>query len=160
MHMSANESEITPINYYFDFSKLDGMITSTGSIQAENTMDSRYKVFLGTDNVQVNTSNVDGKVQGIVICKGDVTFGPNVKKFEGLIVSGGKIKTNQSIDFVSNPEIIKSILRECDESKDSSKDRSAISSLFRQYNPISSSSGSSGSSADYESMKNISDGSV
>lgn len=152
---AANESEITPINYYFDFSKLDGMITSTGSIQAENTMDSRYKVFLGTDNVQVNTSNVDGKVQGIVICKGDVTFGPNVKKFEGLIVSGGKIKTNQSIDFVSNPEIIKSILRECDESKDSSKDRSAISSLFRQYNPISSSSGSSGSSADYESMKSI-----
>ena len=149
---SADEGGITPINYYFDFSKLDGII---GSVGEENEMDSGYKVFLGKDDVTLTTSKPGGKLQGIVICKGDVTFDSSVTKFEGLIVSGGKIITNHSIDFFSNPEIVKSVLRECDESKGGAPDRSAICSLFRKFES-SSSSESDDSEESYESMKAIS----
>ncbi len=151
----AAESEITPINYYFDFNKLDNMtIGGVGRpIQGENTMASGYKVFLSKDNVTLDS--LSGSVKGIVICKGDVTIDPNVREFEGLIVAGGKIKANHSIDFIANPEIVKSILKECDKSKGSAMDRSAICSLFRHYEPSSTSGGGASPTEPYESMKSI-----
>lgn len=150
----ADEGNITPINYYFDFGKLDGMVGS-GKIQAVNKMNSGYVVFLGEDDVTVTTNDPKGKVKGIVICKGDVTFDPKVTEFEGLIVSGGKIITNHSVNFFSNENVVKNVLQECDESKGSSVDRSAICSLFRHFVPSSGSSGSPDPVENYEPMKSI-----
>ena len=81
-----------------------------------------------------------GDLKGLIICKGDVTFDKDVTGFEGLIVSGGKIKIDHSMNLSANPEIIKSILRECDESqkhgKSSSKNLFEICELFQRYQSI------------------------
>lgn len=119
---TAPESGITPINYYFDFSKLDSL--SGGSL---NTLigDTNYRVILGKGDVTVSTD----KMKGIIVCKGDVTFTDAVKEFEGLIVAGGKIKVNHSMDFLANREVVKAILRYEDEHNDTN----GICALFRQY---------------------------
>lgn len=130
------EGNITPINYYFNFDGLDGITESNdmGNLKAKRKMKSGYVVFLGEGNVEVKADNADGRVKGIVLCKGDVTFDASVKEFEGLIVSGGKIKVNHSINFVANAEIIKSVLRECDESKRlGGEDLSSYCKIFRQF---------------------------
>ena len=128
---TADEGTITPINFYFNFLGLNGI--SNSSAKAKTNMKSGYKVFLGEGDVEVKAETGKTQVKGIVICKGDVTFDSNIKEFEGLIVSGGKIIVNHSINFVSNPEIIKSVLRECDESVGTGNDLSYISKMFRQY---------------------------
>lgn len=154
----ADEGNITPINYYFNFEGLND-ITETkdrGNIKAKNKMKSGYVVFLGEDDVKVSADTSDGRVKGIVLCKGDVTFDTNVKEFEGLIVAGGKILVQHSIDFVANQEIIKSVLRECDESQyiSGSKDLSGICKLFRHYVPSAAPSSTTPGS-NVESMKSI-----
>ena len=154
----ADEGSITPINYYFNFEGLNGITESTdrGNLQSKNRMNSGYVVFLGEGDVNVKADNVDGRVKGIVMCKGDVTFDSNVKEFEGLIVAGGKIIVNHSINFVANAEIIKSVLRECDESGNLSgtEDLSAICALFRHYISDNTST-TPDSSSNVESMKSV-----
>lgn len=134
---AADEGSITPINYYFNFEGLNGITSSggtRGNLQEKKKMDSGYWVFLGEGDVNVTSGDADGRVKGIVICKGDVTFDSNVKEFEGLIVSGGKIIVDgQSINFVANAEIIKSILRECDESSGTAVDYSGVCKIFRHF---------------------------
>lgn len=156
---TADEGGITPINYYFNFEGLNGINQSgghRGNLYAKNVMKSGYVVFLGEDNVEVKANTSDGRVKGIVLCKGDVTFDSNVKEFEGLIVAGGKIKVSHSVNFVANAEIIKSVLRECDESKNLSgaEDMSAICKLFRHF-ISNNTSGTSTSTSGIESMKNV-----
>lgn len=157
---SADEGGITPINYYFNFEGLNGITESggrNGNLQSKNTLSSGYVVFLGEDDVKVTANSIDGKVKGIVLCKGDVTFDSNVKEFEGLIVAGGKIIVNQSINFVANPEIIKSVLRECDESAVLSgvTDLSGICSLFRHFVSNNTSAVPGSTSDTVESMKSV-----
>lgn len=155
------EHAITPINYYFDFSGLDGIKNgaSAGSnnLTTTNVMKSGYVVFLGEDDVTV-TADLDGKVKGIVLCKGDVTFASNVTEFEGLIVAGGKIIADHSINFVANAEVIKSVLRECDQSRTfaGSLDKSAICKLFRHFESNYDDVTPSTETQDYVSMKSVS----
>lgn len=132
------ESEISPINHFFNFDLLKGSTT--------RMMDSGYGIWISDGDVEVGasigSSNFkSGNVKGIVICKGDVTFKDEVKSFEGLIVSGSKIKINQTMNLVANGEIIKTILRECDNSQqyassNPSKDTSFVCDLFRGYESI------------------------
>lgn len=155
----TDEGEITPINYYFNFEGLKGITQSggtNGNLRAKNRMNSGYVVFLGEDDVKITADDSSGRVKGIVMCKGDVTFDSNVKEFEGLIVAGGKVIVNKSINFVANPEIIKSVLRECDESVLPGKgtDLSGICKLFRQYIPTNSPTPSDPGS-NIESMKSV-----
>lgn len=137
---TADEGNITPINYYFNFEGLNGITEAggtRGNLKRMQTLNSGYQVFLGEGDMNI-TSTKDS-IKGIVICKGDVSFGSNIKEFEGLVVSGGKIRVEHSMNFVANREVIKSILRECDESRfigDSSKDLSAICRLFRHYDLV------------------------
>ncbi|MCM1202606.1 MAG: hypothetical protein NC300_00515 [Bacteroidales bacterium] len=127
------EQVITPINHYFDFS----LINSANSRYC--ALKNGYGVWISEENVQVgagscqigtNSVNYDrafknGKVRGIILAKGDVTFGDDVTEFEGLIVTGGKIIINNfnkttgktTMSLLANEEIIKSILRECDNSR-------------------------------------------
>jgi len=127
-----NESDITPINHFFYFNKLD---------KTENILlDSGYKVWMSDEDIEINADDfAKGDVKGLVLCKGDVTFDATVKSFEGLIVSGGKIIVNQTMNFSANEEIIKSILRECDESQkykgtlENARNHFNVCEMFQQY---------------------------
>ena len=119
---SAKETSITPINTYFDFTKMADI---------ELTLPrSGYKVISSTKNVKVSATK-DGKFMGVIICKGDVTFDDSVKEIHGLIVSGGKIKVDKSINFIANREIVKAVLDECGKSNE--PNLKAFLSLFKHY---------------------------
>lgn len=155
---NLHEKVITPINHYFDFSKI------TKSQYCE--LNSGYGVWISKGDVKLgkdawtdetgksnsySKSFKNGKLRGIVIAKGDVTFDTNVNSFEGLIVSGGKViinnfdnfdKTNKktSMTFLANEEIVKTVLRECDNSRgNGSKNYGFVCDIFRlfksEYNP-------------------------
>lgn len=134
---SMAESDITPINYFFYFNQIGG----TGWRDIVAKLSSGYKVWVKEDDVTVEAGSdfPNGDVKGLIICKGDVTFASDVKSFEGLIVSGSKVKIERSMNIMANEEIIKTILRECDESQansDSSKNYFAVCELFQQYQSI------------------------
>lgn len=126
---SMKESDITPINYYFFFNKI--------TEDKEFKLNSGYKVWISDGDVNIDKDGFsDGNVKGLVICKGDVTFDTDVKSFEGLIVTGSKIIINGSVNLMANAEIVKTILRECDESQqysDPSKNHFEVCELFQQY---------------------------
>lgn len=146
---SKEESKITPINQHFDFSEL---------FDSTMEMSSGYKVFLSEGDITVTGAE---KIKGIVICKGDVTFDSGVKEFEGLIVAGGKIKVNKSIDFVANAEVVKSILRECyDENNTTdlalrSDSKAKVCRMFKQF-AADYASASGNPAEQVESMKSMS----
>ncbi len=145
-----SESEITPINYFFNFNKIEDKVVK---------LNSGYKVWIDDGDVEIDATGFDGgNVKGLVICKGDVTFKDNVESFEGLIVSGSKIIINDSMIMMSNAEVVKTILRECDESQqytDASKNHFAVCELFQQYQPIYKDNSSS-SDVETEKTKSIS----
>ena len=120
---------------------------------------SKYQLFLSNDeeDVVVKDDDGDGRVMGVVICKGNVKFDPNVKNFEGLIVTGGKILVDHSINFVANREVIKSILDECNSStdrvktKNGAKDLNAVLDIFKTYTARANTT-----DKQYSSMKDVS----
>ena len=134
---NLDESLLTPINHFFDFSQ----ITADSSRSKYCALNCGYGVWyadgdveIGADSYTINgitrtyrTTFKNGKVQGLVITNGNVYFKDDVKEFEGLIVSGGKIivdnfaGTKTTMDFIANEEIIKTILRECDSSRGQGK---------------------------------------
>ena len=131
------EASITPINRYFNFNK----ITATTSIRPKMfdtdngsdvlNLNSGYSVWVGGD-LAINDYDGDGIVRGIILSKGDVTFDSSVVKFEGLIVSGGKIYINNQLTTMSaNAEVCKAILRECQ--LDGSDNAKFVLSLFKGY---------------------------
>ncbi len=151
------ESDITPINYFFDFSILNSS-SWTGSSNIAAKLNSGYKVWVCDGDVEVDAKDfVDGNVKGMVICKGDVTFADDVKSFEGLVVSGSKIKIEKSMNITANEEIVKTILRECDEAQLDSKTLSYfnVCKLFKQYQSIYKVDNSTGK-IETESAKSIS----
>ncbi|MBO5468529.1 MAG: hypothetical protein J6A03_02115 [Lachnospiraceae bacterium] len=151
------ESEMTPINHFFKFDLLKDSTL--------RYLESGYGIWISDADVEVdaklgNKTFAKGNVKGVIICKGDVTFTKDVNSFEGLIVTGSKIKIDHSMDLTSNSEIVKSVLRECDESqkyKESApaKDLSAVCKLFRGFTSTYKKPTESGEVAT-ESMKSIS----
>ena len=162
---AAVDTSITPINTYFDFTKLNdttkftgtqkinnsGEIKNDGSVSGAVILQSNYQIYESDGDVEVSApAGSDGKVMGVVICKGDVTFDSNVKEFHGLIVAGGKIKVDHSINFVANREIVKAVLDECEGSTVSELNN--FLSLFKHYNRTTGSA----SDEKVKSMKNVS----
>lgn len=111
-----DEDNISPINYYFKFNKIiESGAKKTNII--ERLPSSGFKLWITADNVKVSKDDfADGNVKGVIITKGNVEFEDNVKSFEGMIIAGGKIIVEHSMNIASNDEIIKTVLRECDES--------------------------------------------
>lgn len=133
---NLDESLLTPINHFFDFSQIDADAIRTKYCALNCGYGVWYSdgdVVIGADKYTVGglgaatktyrTPFKNGKVQGLVITNGNVYFEDDVTEFEGLIVSGGKIivdnfKGNKNtMNFIANEEIIKTILRECDSSR-------------------------------------------
>lgn len=129
----SGESAITPINTFLDFYKID-----EDTFIVPSDMVSKYPAYndseghpvtptglsLGSSNdVYVSYKDLtvyarddsNGVVSGIILCKGDVTFDANVKKFNGLIVSGGKVYITDKNKFQSinaSPEICRAVFNE------------------------------------------------
>ncbi len=134
---TLKEEVITPINHYFDFSLVNKENSRYCTLKCGyGVWISEGDVQIGADSCKIGSSTADynkpyknGKVRGIVIAKGDVTFEDNVEEFEGLIVTGGKIIINNfdkvngktTMSLIANEEVIKTILRECDYSRGESK---------------------------------------
>lgn len=130
---TIGESAITPINHYFKFSTFENN-NAVKDVANENLDGSGYGLWLNEKDIKIKASKSGVALKGIVICKGDVEFDANVKSFEGIIVAGGKIKISHDMDFVANQEVVKSVLRVCEENVKSSDllYQSALS-LFRSY---------------------------
>lgn len=120
---AAVETAITPINTYFDYKSMIDIDTTLPK--------SGYRIIANNGDVEV-TGAKDGKVMGVVVCKGDVTFASDVKEFHGLIVAGGKIKIDDSINFIANREIVKAVLEECGK-YDDGDGRNKFLKLFKHY---------------------------
>lgn len=170
---TLKEEVITPINHYFDYS----LVNSTNSKYC--ALECGYGVWISDGDVEIGaqtfkigsnsgtytTSFKGGKVRGIVIAKGDVTFTDDVNEFEGLIVTGGKIiidnfdKANgkNSMSFLANEEVVKTVLRECDSSRGESKSKNFgyVCDIFRLFESQYVAPEESGNTQ-VESMKSIS----
>lgn len=143
---AMDSKSVTPIAYYLDFSEITGTAMASG-VKIGNSY-----VWISSGDVTVKApAGTDGKVTGIVIAKGDVKFetqtdaDETVTRFEGLVVSGSKIKVDHDVDFIANPEIIKTILRTAEATKDDVDDYSGICKIFKDYE--SSSEGEDSGSA-------------
>lgn len=126
---TMNSKDVTPINHYMDFSKITG--SAMNGVQIGNAY-----VWISDGDVTVDTpAGSNGKILGLIVAKGDVNFtDAALTRFEGLIVSGSKIKVNHRMDFVANPEIVKTILRTADATKGNAVgDYSGICEIFKDY---------------------------
>lgn len=131
---STDAKDITPINQYLDFSKLDGM--KLNGVKLGN-----YYVWISDEDITVSApTGTSGKLMGIILTKGNVTFDSEVKRFEGLIVSGSKVKVDHPMDFVANAEIVKTVLATADATKGDADDYSGICEIFKDYTADSTSS--------------------
>lgn len=154
---AMEESDITPINHFFDFSILDGLNGTSNVI----SLTSKYKVWLSKEDVHITKNDLENGstgLQGLIVCKGDVIIDSDIKSFEGLIVAGGKVFIDHSMSVTRNPEIVKSILRECDESQQyvaADKNHFNVCELFVLYTSIFNVQGDT-NDAETESMKTIS----
>lgn len=150
---TLKEEVITPINHYFDFSNT--YMNSNNSRYC--ALDSGYGVWVSDDDVEIGAASckigsetydyttpyAGGKVRGLVLAMGEVTFADDVNEFEGLIVTGGKIIINNfntvdgknSMSFLANEEVIKTVLRECDYSRGESKAKNFgyVCDMFRLF---------------------------
>ena len=114
--VKLHESDITPINKYLNFDEITSAVNITPSTM---NLASGYDVWISYNDVVVSASDSKGIVKGIILTKGDVTFEDNVKSFEGLIVSGGKVYMYGAItNMASSPEICRAIIKECQLSSD------------------------------------------
>lgn len=157
---TLKEDVITPINHYFDFKSINnansrycnlpsgyGVWISNGDVEVGTK--SCIVSLPGTTDKQLNYDKefTGGKVRGIILAKGDVTFTDDVEEFEGLIVTGGKVRIDnftsgkKSMSLMANEEIVKTVLRECDSSRGESENKNFgyVCDLFRlfvsQYKP-------------------------
>ena len=117
--------------------KLNTMLASVTGGEMVITLDSGYKVWtsLGLADKKLKISAdgaANGIVRGMIITEGDVIFDDNVRQFEGLIVSGGKVVINKSVtQITASSEICKAIINEC--ILTSKTDYKKILKLFRGY---------------------------
>ena len=132
------EDMLTPINRYMNFDNIGS------STNVATTLTSGYRAIVSggdvtldaNDCVKDNNGNSTTIVKGIVITKGDVKFDSSITRFEGLIVSGGKIFITGNLQSITaSPEICRSVLRECMQLNNGTitVEQETIRNVFRQY---------------------------
>lgn len=155
---TMDSKDITPINYYLDFSKI------TGDAMANGVKVGNMYVWISDGDVTVKApSGTNGKVQGLIIAKGDVNFADDpaiandqITRFEGLVVSGSKIKVDHCMEFVANAEIVKAILQIAETTEGNAvDDYSGICEIFKDYE-----ANSEGSDPDAAHVGNIEIGDI
>lgn len=170
---TLKEEVITPINHYFDYSLVNSANSKYCALEcgygvwiSDGDVEIGAQTFkIGSSSGTYTTAFKGGKVRGVVIAKGDVTFTDDVEEFEGLIVTGGKIivdnfdKINgkNTMSFLANEEVVKTVLRECDASRGESKTKNFgfVCDIFRLFESQYVAPEESGDTP-VESMKSIS----
>ena len=124
--MLGTEGEsITPINKYIVMSNIDNDRDLTG----KETL-SGYKIWISDEDVIITGDSV---INGIVICKGNVTFGSDVEEFNGMVVSGSKIYIGDKLTKLSaSPSVCRGVIRDCISATDD-PDSEYILKLFKEY---------------------------
>ena len=180
--ITANgDAGITPINYYMNYDKLTSDLLIKPSDLGFGT--DSYQVYVsgkdtGTTDADDNRLVIDGsgmtnnEVTGLVIARGDVYF-KNVKKFNGLIMTGGKvyIDSSSTISSINASLLCRNIINELiskasqydvskgDEDPDNSEALNAIKVLevFKAYSSIAASAkgGEYTTSSDTKDITNI-----
>lgn len=131
---TVQDSYITPINKYINIKNINSSDlggVAAGEYQIGGSSNG-YKVWVENGDITINDK---GAVRGIIISQGDVTFGPNVKSFSGLIVAAGKVKisdTNSIQSLEANAEICRTIINACSLYEKGSNERN-ICALFKGY---------------------------
>lgn len=132
---------VTPLNYYIDMTKVaDG---TWNNWENGRKVGDSY-VWISKGDLEIKAPDSKSSVTGIIIAMGDVTFADNsifapnqaVTQFEGIIISGGKIKCNHDINFYANPELMKTILRTADATRnetDTNKNLSVLCDIFKDF---------------------------
>ncbi len=134
-----SNASITPLNTYINYK----LVKAEGYGHTGKVVNRDCRIWVVDGDVHINSGYCDSKgvLKGIIICTGDVTFeAPNaasgvvgVTRFEGMIVAGGKVKIDHSMNLVANAEIVKSILNEADVSRGSDDDYSKFCDLFNDF---------------------------
>lgn len=104
------EAGITPINYYMNYDVLDEVIDGSDEISPSNLDLGEYKVWASPGDVTISGAS---EITGIVVAKGDVYFDSSVNKFNGLILSGGKIyitTLNGGLNSVNSTSLCRNIM--------------------------------------------------
>ena len=112
---------LTPLNNYFNFDKIvpgTDINPSNLKLSYNNHGYSEFKVYVSYGDVHVKCESAEenGVMTGIIITKGDVYFDQdpgddkNVKEFNGIIVTGGKVYLNGDITKINSSELCKTIM--------------------------------------------------
>lgn len=170
---TKDSKDLTPINFFMDFSQFNTKLVNGHINGTESTVGRKvgnYYIWISDGDVNIEKpSDSDGTVMGLIIAKGDVNFNDaGVTRFEGLVISGSKILVDHPMNFIANPEIVKTVLRTADATKcptckgfghdaegnvcpdcggSKAGDISGICKLFKDYSDDASGSGSGGVSA-------------
>lgn len=123
--MVDNNENFTPINKYIVMTNINDSTDLTGY----ETL-SGYKVWVSDEDVIITGDKV---INGVVICKGNVTFGSDVEEFNGMVVSGSKIYIGDKLVKLSaSPSVCRGIIRDC---ISAGEDATAeyILKLFKEY---------------------------
>ena len=144
------DAAITPINKFLNMSIITpntNIIPALADSDAgTNVLDlpSGYSVWVSNNDVTIEARAKDnGIVRGVIVTKGDVFFGDNVTKFEGLIVAGGKVFITETLtNMNSSPAICQAVLRECQLVDDNNA--KLVLNLFKGYEVSEDGEGGSG----------------
>ncbi|MGN0435585.1 MAG: hypothetical protein ACI4D8_03025, partial [Wujia sp.] len=117
------ESAITPINRYLIADNINKKL---------DTYISGGRVIISNENVTIS----DSDTVGIVIAKGDVTFTEDVKTFQGIIITGGKIFVGKNMTSISAGNMTcKAIIDYCLTNMDN-PDCLYVLSVFEKYKSV------------------------
>lgn len=133
------EDSITPINKYMLFDnfsvnkdKIGGKLENyeLNDLNGSNVV---YRLWASDSDVTVTGAE---NITGIVISKGDVTFGDDVKTFSGMVISGGKIYIGNNMSSITaDAATCREIIRQCIVTDDDSTNY--FLNLFKEYAPES-----------------------
>lgn len=133
------EDALTPINKYMAFENFANKPLASFEVKdyvlnSEGDSGVTYRLWATESDVEITGTE---NITGIIITKGDVIFGDDVKSFTGMIVSGGKIYVGKNMTSISAaPATCREILRQCIRSEAS--ECQYFLKLFKEYEDITS----------------------
>ena len=109
------EASITPLNYYLNME----MIKPDTDISMDLT--GGYSVRISGGDLHLSATG--GEMTGIIVAKGDVYFdnltgddeAKSIKKFSGIIITGGKVYVNGDVTNISSSVFCRKIMSMCAE---------------------------------------------
>ncbi|MDE5965874.1 MAG: hypothetical protein K2G89_03485 [Lachnospiraceae bacterium] len=120
---NGETKDYTPLEYYINMEKVSAVADQSSADEFKQgiSLPNGYKIWISDGDIELKPGDdsMGTALQGIVIAKGDVTFGRDdsgrkVDSFTGLIISGSKIRVGYSVNFFADPSVVKEVLRQCD----------------------------------------------